>query len=156
MHPNQGERLVAVFEAAKGILVLLVGFGLLRVVHQDLESVAEQLVRTFHLDPTHRYPRIFLAVVDRFSDVKLWLLAAVALGYAAFRLIEAYGLWLGRRWAEWFAVASGGIYIPLEIYELFHRATWVKAGALALNVAIVAYIGWAMWRSRQGAAIGRT
>ena len=149
MHDAKGERLVAVFEAAKGVLVLLVGFGLLSVVHQNVQSVAEEFVRTFHLNSEHRLPRIFLELADRFSDVRLWLLAAIALGYAAVRLAEAYGLWYGRRWAEWFAVASGAIYIPLEIYGIWQRATPVRVCALALNVGIVAYIGWALWRRRQ-------
>ena len=45
MTPDKGERVVAAFEAAKGLLVLLVGFGLLRVVNEDLQRVAEELGR---------------------------------------------------------------------------------------------------------------
>ena len=149
MHSVKGERLVAVFEAGKGIIVLLVGFGLLAVVHHDLQSVAEELVKTFHLNPANRVPRIFLEAADRFSDVRLWLLAALALGYATLRLAEAFGLWFGHRWAEWFAVLSGGIYIPLELYGIWERATWVRVGALVLNIGIVTYIGWALWRRHQ-------
>ncbi|MCZ7627423.1 MAG: DUF2127 domain-containing protein [Candidatus Methylomirabilis sp.] len=44
----------------------------------------------------------------------------MAAGYASVRFVEAYGLWLERRWAEWFAAVSGGIYIPFEIYELLY------------------------------------
>ena len=145
---RKGERLVAGFEAAKGVLVLLVGFGLLSVIHGDLQSVAEDLVRTFHLNAANRYPRIFLAVAERYGDVHLWLLATLALVYAAVRLAEAYGLWFGRRWAEWFAVASGAIYIAPEIYGLSHRVSWVRVGALVVNIGIVAYIGWELWQRR--------
>ncbi|MEO8302690.1 MAG: DUF2127 domain-containing protein [Betaproteobacteria bacterium] len=142
----KGERVVALFEATKGILVLLVGFGLLSVVHQDVQSVAEELVRTFHLNPAKLFPRIFLDAADRFSDVRLWTLAALALGYAALRLAEAYGLWFGYGWAEWFAVLSGAIYIGPELYGLWHRISWVHVGVLALNIGVVAYIGWALWQ----------
>jgi uncharacterized membrane protein (DUF2068 family) len=137
------------FEAAKGVVVLLAGFGLLAVVHQDLQSVAEELVRTLHLNPAKHYPRIFLEAADRYSDVRMWALAALAIGYAALRLAEAYGLWFGRRWAEWFAVASGAIYIAPELYGVWQRVSWVRVGALMLNAGIVAYIGWALWRRRQ-------
>lgn len=152
MHSTKGERLVAVFEAAKGLIVLLVGFGLLAVVHQDVQSVAEEFVRTFHLNPAKRYPRIFLEAAERYSDIRLWLLAALALGYAALRLAEAYGLWFGRRWAEWFAVLTGGFYILLEIDAVWNRVSWVRVGALVLNVAIVAYLGRALWRRRRDRA----
>lgn len=147
-----GERLVAVFEAAKGVLVLLAGFGLLAVVHQDLQSVAEELVRTFHLNPAKRIPRIFVEAAQRFSDIRLWMLAAFALGYAALRLAEAWGLWFGRRWAEWFALASGAIYVAPEIDALWHRVSWIRVGALMLNIGVVTYIGWALWRRRRNRA----
>ncbi len=83
---------------------------------------------------------------DRAADTRLWMLAAFALGYATLRLAEAYGLWHGRRWAEWIAVASGSLYIPLEIYALSHHVSWLRAGTLIANVAIVAYIGFTLWR----------
>jgi len=140
---------VAVFEAVKGILVLLVGFRLLGAVHDDLQTVAEQMVRTLHLNAANRYPRVFLEAAERYSDVRLWMLAVLALAYATVRLAEAYGLWFGRGWAEWFAVGSGGIYIPAEIYSMSHHVTWIKVGALVLNVAVVAYIGGALWRRRR-------
>ncbi len=147
--PRKGLRLVALFEAGKGLLVLLVGFGLLRVVHEDLEQVAEDIVRSFHLNPANRYPHIFIELAGRYGNVKLWLLAAMALAYSALRLVEAYGLWGGRRWAEWLAAASGAIYIPLEVYELAHRPSWIKVGTLTMNVAIVAYMAWVLWRARE-------
>ena len=145
---SSGVRVVAVFEAAKGLLILLAGLGLLSLVHQDLQALAEDLVRHFHLNPASRYPRIFLELADRAADLRLWLLAALAFAYAGLRLVEAYGLWRGRRWAEWLAVASGAIYVPIEIYELFSGVTPLKAGTLALNVAIVAYMGWMLWTAR--------
>jgi uncharacterized membrane protein (DUF2068 family) len=113
-------------------------------------------VLTLHLNPARHLPRIFLEAAERAGDTRLWLLAAFALAYAGLRLAEAYGLWFGRRWAEWFAVASGGLYVPLEIYALVHRASWVKAATLVANIAIVTYIGVMLWRRRHaGTSAGR-
>ena len=144
MQSTKGERLIAVFEAAKGAIVLLVGLGLLAVVHQDAQSVAEELVYTLHLNPAKRYPNIFLQAAERYSDVRLWLLAALAFGYAALRLAEAYGLWFGRRWAEWVAVLTGGFYVLIEIDAIWHHVSWIKVGVLAVNVGIVVYLGWSL------------
>ena len=83
------------------------------------------------------------------GDARLWLLAAAAAGYATLRFVEAYGLWRKRRWAEWFAVASGGLYIPIELYELSLGMSWVKLSLLAVNAAIVAYLGLVLRRSRR-------
>jgi uncharacterized membrane protein (DUF2068 family) len=139
-----------VFEAAKGVLVLVVGFGLLSFVHQDVDQLAEELVRHFHLNPASRYPRIFLDVTSHLADLRVWLLATFAFCYASLRLAEAYGLWRGRRWAEWLAVASGTVYVPIELYELFTGLSGIKIATLTANIAIVAYMSRVLWRSREG------
>jgi uncharacterized membrane protein (DUF2068 family) len=119
-------------------------------IDEDTQTLAEELVRTLHLNPAKHLPRIFLDVAERAADTRLWVLAAFALGYAGLRLAEAYGLWFGRRWAEWFAIASGSLYIPLEIYALWERVSWVRVAALTANVAIVAYIGFTLRRRPKG------
>jgi uncharacterized membrane protein (DUF2068 family) len=135
-----GVRVIAVFEAFKGALVLAAGLGLLSLVHHDVQAFAERLVRHSHLDPAHHYPRIFIQAASHMKDSRLRSLAALALLYATVRFVEAYGLWHVRAWAEWFAIISGSVYIPIEIYELFHRTTWMRALVLATNLAIVAYL----------------
>lgn len=130
-------RAVALLEAAKGILVLLAGFGALSLIHHNAQQLAEQMVGHLHLNPAKHYPRVFIDAVANLTDARLWMLAAMAVAYGFVRFIEAYGLWYGRRWAEWFAAVSGGIYIPFEIYELFLGVTWISLGALAANVLIV-------------------
>ena len=151
---KSGVRIVAVFEAVKGALVLVAGFGLLAAVHQDLGAAADALVEAFHLNPASRYPRIFIQAAQFAGDGRLGLLAAGAMAYALVRFIEAYGLWRTRRWAEWFAVASGGLYIPIELYELARGLSWAKALLLVVNVAIVAYMTFVLWRSKRARSVG--
>ena len=141
-----GLRLVACFEAGKAVIVLTAGFGLLTIVHRSVQQVAEALVDHLHLNPTSRYPRIFLDLAQHTGSVRLWMLALFAFVYAALRLAEAYGLWHGRRWAEWVAVISGGIYIPFEVYELSTGVSVLKVLTFAINVGIVGYLGWHLWR----------
>lgn len=143
-----GLRVVAIFEGAKGALVLVTGFGLLAFIHRDLHRVAEELVRHLHLNPASHYPGIFLDAIARVTDTQLWLLALSALLYTTVRFVEAFGLWHRRVWAEWFGVLSGGIYIPMELYETVHRISWPKLTVLAINVAIVGYLGSVLARSR--------
>jgi len=60
--------------------------------------------------------------------------------YAAVLLTEAAGLWLGRRWAEYFTIIVTGSFIPLEIYEVSKRFAVSRLAIIAVNVAIVAYL----------------
>jgi uncharacterized membrane protein (DUF2068 family) len=138
--PLFGLRAIAAFEAFKGIVVLIAGFGLARIIQGDVEQVAEDLVHRLHLNPAKKFPRIFLDLAANLSDGQLWALAALAMAYAAVRFAEAYGLWFGRRWGEWVAALSGGIYVPVEIYELTRGFSALKLGALILNALVVAYM----------------
>ena len=142
-----GLRTVAAFEAAKGVIVLVAGFGLLALVHRDAQAVAERFVGHLHLNPAKHYPRIFIDAAARLTDARLWMLAWLAACYAAVRMVEAYGLWRARRWAEWFAAISGGIYLPLEVFELTRGVTWVRLCTLVVNLGIVAYMVRTLWRS---------
>ena len=140
MVKNKGERIVAIFEAAKGAIVLLAGLELLTIVHKNVQMIAEEIISQLHLNPAKHYPRIFIDLASHIGDNQLWMLAFFAVIYASLRLIEAYGLWCNMRWAQWLAVATGGIYVPLEIFELFLKFSWIKFATLLVNVGIVIYM----------------
>jgi uncharacterized membrane protein (DUF2068 family) len=131
---------VALFEGAKGLLVLLAGFGLLSFVHKDLHGAAVRLVEHAHLNPASHYPRIFLDLTERITDTRLWSLALGAATYSMVRLIEAVGLWLRKSWAEWFAILTGVLYIPIEIFEVVQSVTWPRVTVLVVNLGVVGYL----------------
>jgi len=144
-----GLRVVAVFEAAKGAIVLVAGFGLLTTVHEGLAQAIDGLVQHLHLNPANGYPHVFIDLMRQASQAPPRLLAAGALVYAALRLAEGYGLWHQRQWAAWYSVATGGVYVPIELYELARGFSTLKLAALLLNVGVVAYMGYALRVSRQ-------
>ncbi|HEY8118925.1 MAG TPA: DUF2127 domain-containing protein [Methylophilaceae bacterium] len=145
---SKAERIIAVFEAAKGALILVAGFGLLELLHRQARQLAEKLVQHLHLNPSNYYSHIFLDLADNINNGQLWALAVLIIAYATIRFLEAYGLWNGRRWAEWLAAASGGIYVPLEIYELISHPSWLKLLTLVLNLSIVIYMGYRLMFKR--------
>ncbi len=142
-------RPIATLEACKGVIVLIVGFGLLSFLGRDAEEFAEQLVHRMHLDVANHYPQIFIRAMAEVTNTRLWLLAGFAALYATVRFVEAYGLWYERRWAEWLAALSGGVYIPVEIYELAQRVTWLRIATLLINLIIVAYMAWLLSESKR-------
>jgi uncharacterized membrane protein (DUF2068 family) len=137
-------RAVATIEAVKGAAVFLAGVGLLALLHRDVEAIAVHLVRLSHLDPASRYARLLVNAARHVTDARLWAYAGLATLYALVRGVEAYGLWYERRWAEWFALVSAAIYVPVEIYEIIRHATWIKVVVLLVNLAIVAYMAYAL------------
>ena len=141
MAPSRlGLRTVALFEAAKGALVIIAGIGALSLVHHDVRAVAEEIIDALGFNPASHYPSIFLDAAARLHDQQLLLLGAGALAYAVVRFVEAYGLWRDRAWAEWLGALSGGIYLPFELYEIAKGFSGVKVGLFAVNLFIVGFL----------------
>jgi uncharacterized membrane protein (DUF2068 family) len=135
-----GLRTVASLELGKGLVVLLLGFGFVSLVHKDAWDVAETLLHFLHVNPDRRYAQVFLNLADNITDAKLWAMAGGALAYSIVRFVEAYGLWLERTWAEWFALISGALYVPFEAYELVRRPNMIHLAVLLINLGIVLFM----------------
>lgn len=144
-----GVRAIATLEALKGTLMLLAGFGLLSLLHKDLEEVAEHWLRITHINPDHHFARVFVEAATNTDDARLKTFAAVAFVYSTLRFIEAYGLWRTRAWAQWFAIISGSLYLPFEIIELYRKPTIIRASVLIINLIIVLYLIYVRWSSHK-------
>jgi uncharacterized membrane protein (DUF2068 family) len=147
---SRGLHIVALFEGAKGLLVLVAGFGLLTFIHRDVHEAALRLVEHLHLNPASHYPQVFLDLTERINDTRLWSMAMAATVYSAVRMVEAVGLWLRKAWAEWFAVLTGGLYIPIEIYEVVRSVTWPRVTVLVVNLGVVCYLLFVLARDGEG------
>jgi len=141
-------RAVALFEAAKGLVVLVAGSGLLFFVHRDLQSVADQIVRHFHLNPASRESRILFRAFANATPSRLRWLAAGALAYAGVRLAEAWGLWRARPWAAWLGVVTAVIYVPFEIASFSRHPRPVPLIALVINLMVIVVLARAIRSAR--------
>src|SRR4030095_12034468 len=138
MQLSSSLRAVGIIEASKGLLVLVVGFGLLSFAHHDVPHAAREVIAHLHLNPANRYPQIFIDAADHMDDTHLTLLDAFAALYAAVRLAIGYGRGRRRTWAEWLAALSGAIYIPFEIIALSRGVTVLRVVMFLVNVLVVA------------------
>ena len=85
----------------------------------------------------------------------LRVLAAVLLGYALLEGIEAVGLWLTKRWAEYLTFIATALLLPFEVYELTNRVSVLKIIGFLINLAVVVYLIWAkrLFGLRGGGAV---
>ena len=87
-----------------------------------------------------------LRIIAAFKLLKACSL--VALGVGALKLlhkdvaglVEGVGLALQKRWAEYFTIITTSSLLPIEIYELLRRVSLGRSLALAINLAVVAYL----------------
>src|SRR6267154_2327657 len=120
-------RAVATFEAVKGTVVLLLALGLLHWLHKDVGDAVESLLAHLHISSEHRIGHSILHAASKTDDARLWGFAAGAVVYAVVRYVEAWGLWHRRVWAEWFALLSGALYLPLEVVKLVEHRNAIHA-----------------------------
>ncbi len=137
---RRGRRAVATLEGLKGAFVLLAGLGAFALVHRDAQALAEHVVRHLHLNPARHAPRVFLEAAEHLDDARLRWLAAGAFAYAGLRLLESWGLFREREWAEWLGALSAALYVPFEIAALASRPSPLKGALLLLNLAVVTYL----------------
>jgi len=137
---SRGLMLIAVFKLLKGVVLLAVGIGALRLLHKDVAAIADHWINAFRGDPHNRYLHWLLAKLPMVDDRKLKELSVGTFVYSAIFLTEGTGLALGKRWAEYFTIVTTASFLPLELYEIFRHATIAKGVALAVNIAVVLYL----------------
>ncbi len=144
---DAGLWLIGGFKLAKGLLLLVVGVGILRLLHRDVADVLASWIAQLHVDPENRYVDRALSAVLSLDDRRLKEISVGTFAYAALLLTEGIGLLLRQRWAEYLTVIATGSFIPLELYELAKRITLTRLTVIGINVAIVWYL---VGRLRQG------
>ncbi|MGR6861760.1 DUF2127 domain-containing protein [Aliivibrio salmonicida] len=137
---KKGLRAVAALEASKGIMSLLVAFGIHTLAGHNLRHLAELIVSRLHLNPASHLPSVFIDAASGLTDAKIMLFTIGAVVYSIIRLVEAYGLWRAQVWTEWFALVSGAIYIPFEVYEIIFRTSILGFAAFIINIIVVGYM----------------
>lgn len=142
-------RLLAIERWVRGGIILLLGIAVLR-----FESTQVSLKQLFDRDLKSLKPffnQIHFNVSDsgtiravenalQAKHSTLNIVAAGLIFYGALQLFEGVGLWLLKRWGEYFAVVATSLFLPLEIYEITDKVTWLRIGALFVNVAAVVYL----------------
>ena len=133
-------RMIAIFKFFKAGLLIAVGIGVLRLVHKDVATVIRHWSEALKVDPANRFLDAALGKATRVSPDQIKKLGLGSFLYAGLFLTEGTGLWLRKRWGEWLTVIITSSLVPIELYEIYRHATYVKLGVLALNVAIVIYL----------------
>ncbi|HEX4274786.1 MAG TPA: DUF2127 domain-containing protein [Bryobacteraceae bacterium] len=132
--------LIGVFKLFKGISLVIVGLGLLHLLHRDIAAVMEHWIEVLRVDPDNRFIHRALLRVFNVTPKQLKELSAGTFVYAAVFLTEGTGLLARRHWAEYMTLISTGLFIPLEIYELYRHFTWLKVVVTLVNALIVWYL----------------
>jgi uncharacterized membrane protein (DUF2068 family) len=144
-------RLLAAERFIRGVLLVALAYGVykfdgaqgsLERVFNDYLPTLKPLADKLGIDLQNTGPVKLIQKALSADHSTLELVAIGVLAYGALELLEGVGLWLMRRWGEYVAVVGTAVFIPLEVYELVERVTWLRLVAFAFNVFAVVYILW--------------
>jgi uncharacterized membrane protein (DUF2068 family) len=133
-------RVIALFKLIKAVTLLgawATVLGLLQ--HEPTQWLLRWAVR-LHVDPDNYYLRTLLGKLLHLDHQQLSLLGVATLLYALLFTVEGVGLWCGQVWAEYLTSGATGGLVPLELWELWQRATATKGALLTLNLVVVWYL----------------
>ncbi len=112
------------------------------VLNQDFTSILKNLqgglggpVATSSHGIVHDLRHLFVI-----SITSLYLVGVAVAAYGVLEGVEAVGLWLGKRWAEYLTFIATNVFVPYEIYELTKSVSALKVVALVLNLAVAVYL----------------
>ncbi len=139
---HTGIVLIAGLKLLKGLLLLIVGLGLLKLMHAEIATLFSQFLEALHLNADSRILHGLVLKVDALQPHGVLLMSLVSMTYAALLLTEGVGLWFEFSWAAYLTVISTSLLLPFELYEVIERATALRVGVLLLNLVIVLYLAY--------------
>src|SRR6478752_6670121 len=110
-------RLIGALKLVKGVLLLALGFGALKLLHKDVSEELSRFIQNLNVDPnSHLFNGLFEKVAH-LNSRKLLFGALGTFVYSGLFLTEGVGLLLVKHWAEYFATIITASFLPLEMYE---------------------------------------
>jgi uncharacterized membrane protein (DUF2068 family) len=132
--------ILAIIKLVKGVLLLIVGIKLLTLINKDAAEVFEAFITRHGIDSGNRIAQTIAEKLEGVGKTQMILFSLGSFCYSGLQLTEGIGLWMQKRWAELLTVIATSLLIPVEIYEIYEKFTWVRLLVFAVNIFIVWYL----------------
>ncbi|WP_328333645.1 MULTISPECIES: DUF2127 domain-containing protein [unclassified Streptomyces] len=142
-------RFLAVERAVRGVFIVLAAVAVwkfsnsqdsVRRLFDENLNVLRPVFRHFNYDLDNSPVVGTIQKTFGYKHSTLLLVAVLLLVYALIEIVEGVGLWRAKRWAEYLTVVATAMFLPLEIYELTEKISWLKIATLTINILAVLYI----------------
>ena len=147
-------RFLAIERFLRGLLILFVGLGGLRISPNRLQSITRWNDALQNISSLNS--QIFNSILHSSAYEYLFRLknattshwVALFFGITCYGIlicVEAIGLWRDWHWAERLTVVSTSAFLPVEIWELSRGLSALKAAAFIFNVFVVIWLYKKKW-----------
>ena len=132
--------LLAAVKLFKGLLLFIVAIKLLTLLGRDVDIWFADFIARHRIDPENKLVHMIIEKIAGVDNKQLILFSVGSFLYSGLQLTEGIGLWFEKRWAEMLTVIATSLLIPIEIYEISEKFTWLRVGALVVNLFVVWYL----------------
>lgn len=132
--------LISIWKIVKGILAVFIGIKLLTLLDRDVSLWFADFLARHNIDAENRYVHAVAEKLVGMTNNKLILFSIASFLYAALDFVEGIGLWLEKRWAEWLTAVATSLFVPIELYEIYERFTWIRVLILVINLFVIWYL----------------
>jgi uncharacterized membrane protein (DUF2068 family) len=132
--------LIAAFKLAQALLFVAAGLVSRHMIGKDLSEIILRFAHHLHFGPESRFIDFVLDRVSFVNDRLLRRFSIALFAYAALGITEGTGLYLEKAWGEYTTLIITASFLPWEVIEIFRRITPVRAGLLAINIAVLIYL----------------
>jgi uncharacterized membrane protein (DUF2068 family) len=133
-------RIIAYFKLLKGTVLFILAIGVLHLLSRDVGEMLKHWLDLLRIDPENKYAASLLSRAGLLNNKKIEALSALTFAYSGMFLTEGIGLFLEKRWAEWFSVIATASFIPLEVFEACKHVSAVKIVLVIANMGIVGFL----------------
>jgi uncharacterized membrane protein (DUF2068 family) len=139
---DQVIEMIAIFKFLKAAGLIAIAFGAIKLLDPATGDMLDRWINALSTTSAHPHIEGYLVRLNNFDTRHIQEFGVVALLYATLFMIEGIGLWHEARWAEYLTIVATSSLVPFEVYELAQKLTLVRAAALVVNLAAVAYLVW--------------
>ncbi len=135
------------FKLLKGMLFILLGIGVFKLVHRDVYDMLLRWLVDWHFDPEGRFVNLVLDKIALIDAHRLRQIGIAIFCYAGLDFIEGTGLILEKTWAEYLTLILTASFLPWEFFEIMRHPTLVKVILTLVNILVVVYLVFYVQRS---------
>ena len=143
-------KLIAVFKIFKGLLLVTLGVSLLVLNARTrwLDAISDWADDELLLSHSKPIKMLLNWLQEWLAGGHIRATGMLAFFYAAVLLTEGIGVYLQKRWAEFFMIFATASLIPLEVRHVLHRPSVAGFAIVAANCFIVWFLYRVLKRER--------
>jgi uncharacterized membrane protein (DUF2068 family) len=128
--------LIGVLKLVKALVLLAAAVSVFATLHDGVRAA----LREFAAGSGREVITHYVGTLTNGGPHRTELIGGGLLAYAALFTVEGIALLTHKVWGEWLTIIITTSFIPLEIYEMVHKGSAIKAAVLVANILIVIYL----------------